>query len=273
MAKNNQNYYAVIPAPVLNDENLCDSAKVLYGELTSLSDAQGQSFASNEHFARRKNKSEKTISRMIKQLEDCGYIECDNIKTQGGTLRIILLVSAAEINKKFRKFKVSHGTDLSGAHGTNLSLARDKSVSGTGQICPVHNKEYKGKVIRVRDKSVPALADCVAFFQEKTLTASAEKFFNYYEAHGWPKGKWTALAQLWDSREKDFNSTNAATGSSGDKICKACGAAGEKYQMNSAREKTYLCVSCFATVKKMNFQNWTDCPQDRLAEILGVQHV
>ena len=56
-------YYAVIPATVRYDEDLPFGAKMLYGEITALSNQRGYCFAQNAHFAKLYSLSTSTISR------------------------------------------------------------------------------------------------------------------------------------------------------------------------------------------------------------------
>lgn len=68
------NYWAVIPATVRYDEKLPPNAKLLYGEISSLTDMTGFCFASNSYFEELYALSERTISRLLKTLEARGYI-------------------------------------------------------------------------------------------------------------------------------------------------------------------------------------------------------
>ncbi len=68
------NYYAVIPANVRYDSDLKDKAKLLYGEISALSNKTGECNATNSYFARLFKVTPETISRLIKNLKDKGYI-------------------------------------------------------------------------------------------------------------------------------------------------------------------------------------------------------
>jgi len=67
-------YFAVIPAVVRYDNVLTDKAKLLYGEITALSNAEGYCYATNGYFARLYNVGKQTISRAIASLEARGHI-------------------------------------------------------------------------------------------------------------------------------------------------------------------------------------------------------
>lgn len=71
------NYYAIIPAEVRYDNNLKDKAKLLYGEISALCNKDGRCVASNRYFANLYEVSQTTISLLIKDLVDNGYIESE----------------------------------------------------------------------------------------------------------------------------------------------------------------------------------------------------
>lgn len=67
-------YYIVIPAPIYDDETLKDSAKLLYGLISSLINEKGYCFASNEYLAKKRKTTPENISRLLKELEKKEYI-------------------------------------------------------------------------------------------------------------------------------------------------------------------------------------------------------
>lgn len=82
-------YYAVIPAQVRYDRALKPNAKLLYGELTALCNQTGYCWASNDYFAQLYGLTAETISRLIAQLEQRGYIRCEMEATDKGSRRRI----------------------------------------------------------------------------------------------------------------------------------------------------------------------------------------
>lgn len=83
MEKENPTYYAIIPAEVRYDKELKDKAKLLYGEITCLSNKNGYCYASNEYFAKLYGIAKETISRLISDLVDRGYITREIVYKEG----------------------------------------------------------------------------------------------------------------------------------------------------------------------------------------------
>ena len=69
-----KNYYAIIPAYVRYDSELTPNAKLLFGEITALSNELGYCFATNQYFANLYNVSTVSISKWVNQLKEKGYI-------------------------------------------------------------------------------------------------------------------------------------------------------------------------------------------------------
>lgn len=75
----NPNYYAMIPANVRYDKSLKPNEKLLYGEITALSNKMGYCIAKNSYFANLYSVHKKTISDWISNLKDKGYIDVELI--------------------------------------------------------------------------------------------------------------------------------------------------------------------------------------------------
>ena len=79
----NKNYYAIIPAPVRYCKDLKANEKLMYGELTALSNDKGFCFASNEYFSNIYDVSKTSISKWISNLEKNGFIKIKMIYETG----------------------------------------------------------------------------------------------------------------------------------------------------------------------------------------------
>lgn len=73
-------YYAIITATVRYDNRLTDSEKLLYAEITALSNKNGYCSASNGYFSRLYEVSKVTVSRRIAKLKELKYLKIDLIK-------------------------------------------------------------------------------------------------------------------------------------------------------------------------------------------------
>jgi hypothetical protein len=116
MENETPSYYAIIPADVRYDRNLKANEKLLYGEITCLSQKEGYCFASNNYFAELYEVTPQAISGWVKNLERCGYITCE------------YLHNGTEI--KERRIRIANSTNLEKGNSTNLEKGINKSLKG-----------------------------------------------------------------------------------------------------------------------------------------------
>lgn len=134
--KEQPNYYALIPAPVRYDKDIIPNAKLLYGELTALSNQKGYCWATNRHFADLYSTSEKTITRWVKSLETKGYIksEVNTFRYDDGTVK--------KMRKIYIDNYVPYQADIYGNSHTDKNVLdhMDKNV-------PYNNTTINNKII------------------------------------------------------------------------------------------------------------------------------
>ena len=80
--------YSKIPRYVI-DRNLCSNSKLLYGEIILLCHKEGFCYASNKYLAGILKVSERTITRLIKELAEYRFI---NIEYTKGNVRKIYAI-------------------------------------------------------------------------------------------------------------------------------------------------------------------------------------
>lgn len=73
----NPGFYAILPASVRYDTRLKAAEKILFCEITALSDQNGYCHAQNGYFSRLYQVDERTIRRWIHSLEKLGYIRVE----------------------------------------------------------------------------------------------------------------------------------------------------------------------------------------------------
>ena len=81
-------YWAVLPAVVRYDPELPPSAKILYAEISALTDQRGFCFASNEYFQRLYGMSDRTVQRILKTLQERGLIRIQDGNGGAGRRKI-----------------------------------------------------------------------------------------------------------------------------------------------------------------------------------------
>lgn len=86
----NPGFYAILPASVRYDTRLKAAEKILFCEITALSDQNGYCHAQNGYFSRLYQVDERTIRRWIHSLEKLGYIRVEYEKAGDAQQRRIV---------------------------------------------------------------------------------------------------------------------------------------------------------------------------------------
>lgn len=75
LKEHRQSYYCVIPWKLLTDKSIPSTAKLLYGEISALTNKEGYCWATNDHFCQTFNiKNPNNISALIRKLKEANYI-------------------------------------------------------------------------------------------------------------------------------------------------------------------------------------------------------
>jgi hypothetical protein len=191
MESNKKSYYAIIPANVRYDESLPPNAKLLYGEITALCNAEGFCWASNKYFAELYGVSTISISKWINVLAKSGYISCE-ILYKEGTKQI----DKRYITILYDPIKEKFNTPIKEKLKDNNTYLNNK-LNNTN--------EYRGKSdkpTRTRFKP-PTKEEVQAYCFERNNQVDAERFIDYYTANGWCVGKnkmkdWKAAVRTWE---------------------------------------------------------------------------
>ena len=102
-------FYAVLPAPVRYDKDLHSNAKLLFAEITALSNVKGYCFASNKYFAELFNVDVRSVQRWLTSLAKKQYISVEVLYKENSKVVLSRRITALPPM-------------------TNLSPPRDKNV-------------------------------------------------------------------------------------------------------------------------------------------------
>lgn len=192
MAEEKKSYYAIIPANVRYDESLPPNAKLLYGEITALCNAEGYCWASNQYFANLYGVSVVSISKWINALVSRGHIASEIVYKEG-TKQIegrYITIVYDPIKEKFNtpikeKFK-----------DNNTSI--NTTFNNTNEY--IYTPEQKPSRTRFNP---PSLEEVQAYCNERNNNVDAERFIDYYTSNGWKVGKnpmkdWKSAIRTWE---------------------------------------------------------------------------
>lgn len=116
-------YYGILPANV-RYADISPQAKILYTELTVLTQKDGYCFANNLYFANLYDTSVETISRYISELKNNNFIRCEYSKKTGSekSERKIYIVGIDE--------NINRGIDKNEGIDKNINTGIDEIVKG-----------------------------------------------------------------------------------------------------------------------------------------------
>ena len=196
MTESKKSYYAVIPANVRYDESLPPNAKLLYGEITALCNAEGYCWASNKYFANLYGVSISSVKRWIKALIDRGYITSKLIYKDGGSeidMRWVQICAEGGI-------KNEPTPSIKNEPDNNTSI--NTTFNNTNEYIDKSDKPTRKRFIP------PTFEEVQAYCLERNNNVDAEKFVNHYTSNGWRVGRtkmqdWKAAVRTWERNGYD----------------------------------------------------------------------
>ena len=156
MENENPSYYAIIPADVRYDNRLRANEKLMYGEITCLSNKLGYCYSTNSYFAELYDVTPQAVSKWISNLEECGYIKTEYIRKGKEIVeRRIFLVSTKNcevstkvdegINKSLRTYKqkIKENTTREITTSDNTTRDSDKPKSDFQIVVETYFQNFK----------------------------------------------------------------------------------------------------------------------------------
>lgn len=180
------NYYAIIPAEVRYNNKLTANSKLLFGEITALTNKTGVCWANNKYFAELYNVDKKTVSRWIHQLQEEGYLD------------IVMEYNkeTKQITKRSMKITTSTPMDKIVRGGQKDPQGRDKNVEDNIYTNNNKNNIKKNtatlkKVTDFRNDYVLAYDHIIKLFHERNIPKNNDM-----------KIKWLDVIRLCDEKDK-----------------------------------------------------------------------
>lgn len=139
-------FYAVIPAVVRYDTTLTPNAKLIYAELSALASDRGYCWASNRAIANNYGFSKKTVSSLIGDLADRGYISIDVKRAHSGEV---------EMRKIWINASFAHAhTPMENLGDTPMEDLEDTSPESEGEGYPVKKGYPIPQIVKENNTSI-----------------------------------------------------------------------------------------------------------------------
>lgn len=242
MKKNNSNeqpnYYAILPSSVRYDNRLKPNEKLLYSEITALSNKTGLCYATNKYFADLYEVENETISRWIKHLKELQYIDVEIIykeETKEIDKRVIK-INGIPIDKNINTYIPNNQE----GYCENNQEGIDKKVKENNTSINNTSMNIKENIKRKVFKK-PTVEELKEYCISASLSVDYQYFYDYYESNGWKVGKnlmkdWKATLRNWNRR----NNQSKKETSSNYEVGKIYEYDGVKYTFNEDGKKCIL---------------------------------
>ena len=154
-----------IPKEIWLNKNLSALDKVLLAEISSL-DNEEHCFASNEYFSEFCGVSVATITRSIKKLKDLGFIECEMLKNEKGSYRLIKMITPPNQNDETPLIKMI--TNYNNSNNTENKKLFSKENNATEESEFEFGKEIEPNKKRKRKTNLDELEDAKLLIKDYT---------------------------------------------------------------------------------------------------------
>lgn len=209
----NPAYFAIIPSAVRYCKDISANEKLMYGEITALTQKEGYCWATNKYFSELYGVSKRTVSRWINNLVKHGFIEND----------VTFINGTSMVDKRYIRLKgmdtnvIPHDNNVHTPHdnnvhtlGTIMSRSNSTSLNNTSSNIPPtpQGDECEKKSRKEKETIPPTLDEVRSYCRERKNGIDPEAFIAHYETTGWMRGKnkiksWKACVRTWEKNRKD----------------------------------------------------------------------
>lgn len=184
------NYYSILPANVRYDNELRANEKILYSEITALTQKDGECYASNKYFAELYEVKENAIATWIKHLKEKEYIDIEYEYRENTKEILKRVIKICGIQKDTTWYSKEC---LGGIQ------------KGEVNINSINNN--KKEIYKERKFIKPTLEEVKGYCEERNNMVDHNRFYDFYESKGWMVGKnkmkdWKACIRTWEQRNK-----------------------------------------------------------------------
>lgn len=197
------NYFAIIPAEVRYDKRLKANEKLMYGEITCLTNKNSYCFASNKYFAELYEVTPQAISGWIKNLERCGYIVCEYLHngTEIKERRIKVLTNSTKvekgnstkvekgINKTLKGYKQNFKENNTSNNNININREREESSSDDFSLAKTEESQNEQNQTDEEETAKPKVVRH-KYGQYQNVLLSDEQYQSLVNKHGPDKASW-----------------------------------------------------------------------------------
>tara|TARA_R110000737_G_scaffold80_1_gene612 strand:- start:3930 stop:4553 length:624 start_codon:yes stop_codon:yes gene_type:complete len=159
MQINNPTYYAVIPANV-RYSSIRPNAKLLYGEITCLSNKFGYCYATNNYFANLYNVSKNTVSLWFKELKVNNFITIEMVY---GDNKQVIKRKVSIIEKSDTPININNNNNITRFNNTS------KNISNRAL-------DFKNEVFYNKNINLEVLENFYDYWSESNKLGSKMKF-------------------------------------------------------------------------------------------------
>lgn len=143
------NYYAILPAEVRYSEALAPNSKLLYAEISALTNKSGKCYAKNQYFAELYNVERETVSRWISQLEKFGFIKTKVIRNENNqVIKRYISVNTSLIKNQYpidKKVKDNIYTSINNINNNSNSAFSEQVLNSYSHIVELFPERNRPK--------------------------------------------------------------------------------------------------------------------------------
>ncbi len=137
-------YFSIIPAEIKYNRDITDFAKILYGEIMSLSNDKGYCYATNQYFADLYGKDKDTISKTVASLKTIGVVSVEIVDSFQRKIYPLIAVGVRQ-NNLGGSVKTPKGIDENVDNNNKYNNKENNNITSTSKKILVKRNLKKRK--------------------------------------------------------------------------------------------------------------------------------